>query len=87
MADYRILHEDPSYERIRGLRRARSFGFFAKLFGWLCILSVFPGIPLILPFIQSGDLPNEAIFLPVVIFIIWLVCKLVSKFLYTKYME
>ena len=78
MADYRILHEDPSYERIRGERRARSFGFFATIAGWLAIISFCLGF-------LSQKAEPLLIFLGS--FAAWVVLKLVAKFLFTKYKE
>ena len=85
MADYRILHQDPSYERIRGQRRARSLGFFATIAGWLCLISI-GAIFLFAPLL--GELLGEkTLLMPPCFFAAWVVLKLAAKFLHTKYWE
>ena len=83
MADYRILHEDPSYERIGGGRRARSFGFFATIAGWLCVISMCA----VMFFGPALNLGGEILLIPPCFFAAWLVLKLAAKFLHTKYRE
>ena len=78
MADYRFTNNDPNYERTRGRRNARSAGFLASLAGWIGIIMIVIGIMR-----DSGDL----LLFGLAALVVWLVLKLISKFLNNRFME
>ncbi|MBQ9259218.1 MAG: hypothetical protein IJ187_05145 [Neisseriaceae bacterium] len=76
MGDYRITGNDPNYERTKGQRNARSSGFLAKLAGWLGIILFVIGI-----MASSAGL----ILLGLGLLCVWLLLKLISKFLHNRF--
>lgn len=85
MSDYRILNNDPSYERINGQRKARSIGAIAGYIFWLGVVLLF--IAIVVVFYQRYAVAYNLFIFAFIVFTAWLPVKMYSHYLSRKYVE